>query len=250
MRWGAALTLSLITHPLIMILLLQTNVFGVEAVAHVLSPIPPDFPEVLRVCADPVLEGDVAWAAGEWNRALASYGLRLRLEPVGEDCAVYVQSSDVPLGGLGENRLAGGMIDIKPKNWTLGTVVSPEEIRFSMLDIRLTVWGTENVALRRGIILHELGHALLLSHLVDFRGTGPRPVMLEDIHLANPPESVTELDAYLAWLTHSYCRDKACPLMHVRVQNAPASAVVATAVSAGVALTLMVADFGRVRRKA
>ena len=251
MRGETALILSLITHPPIMILLLQTNALGVEAVAHINPLMPPDLPEVLRVCADPSLEGDVAWAAGEWSRALASYGVRLRLESARDGCAAYVQSSDTPLGENLGGHIGIGTIEIKPKNWKPGMIAGPDDMRFSNLDvIKVTVWNTDNARLRRGAILHELGHVLFLSHLVDFRGIGPRPVMLDRMDPGNPPESVTELDAYFAWLTHSYCRDKACPLMHVRMSNALASAAVATAVSAGVALTLMVADFGRVRRKA
>jgi hypothetical protein len=251
MRLETALILSLIAHPPVLVILLQTNALGVEAVAYVSSLMPPDFPEVLRICADPSLEGDVGWAVGEWNRALAPYDIGMRFELVRDGCTAYVQPSDRPLGETGEGDVAIGTIEIKPKNWTPGMIAGPEDMRFSKLDvIKVIVWNTDNMRLRRAAILHELGHVLFLTHLVDFRGIGPKPVMLDRLDRDNPPESVTELDAYLAWLTHSFCRGKACPLMYVRMPNAPASAAAATMVSAAVMVTLVVVDFGRVRRQA
>jgi hypothetical protein len=250
MRLEKALTLSLVTHPFILALLLQTNVLGSEAVVQV-DMVPLDIPDVLRVCSDPSLEYEVIWAVGEWNRALESYGVRLRLEPAREGCAAYIQPSNTPPGKTLEGDIGIATIDIKPKNWTPGTIIPADEIRFSMFDVmNVTIWNTDNERLRRAAILHELGHVLFLTHLTDFRGFGPKPVMLDLLDPDNPPESVTELDAYLAWFTHSFCKDKACPLTLVKVPNPHVSAAVATAASAAIAAVLAVVDLGRVRKQA
>ena len=245
-----AVTVSTITYSLVFAVLQAAGVLGTEAYLEVANyPIPPDTPSLFIICPEPPLEEDVRWAAGEWNKAFERYSVPLRMEVAADRCTARVKSSDIPLEG--EEGEFGGLVEIPPKEGVITSEIPPEDIRFSMFgEIKVTVWNAEDVRLRRAVILHELGHVILLNHIRDYKGLGPKPVMLTELDTANPPESLTELDAQLAWLTHSFCRDKACGIFYVRIPNALASAIVATAVSAVVALACVVVDFGRVRRQA
>jgi hypothetical protein len=62
--------------------------------------------------------------------------------------------------------------------------------------------------------------------------------MAEELDVNNPTTYVTEMDAYLAWLTHSFCRQKACGLMYVKMPNPVAASAIASAASATLAVVL------------
>jgi hypothetical protein len=231
MELTKALITSLIAHPFLVVAMLMANFPGEEAVLHVGSTIvPPDTPNVFRVCPEKALEEDLTWAVDEWNRALKHYDVPVRMEVVDHDCIIRVKPSDKPLAGE-----FGGAVEISPKEG----VNTSEPIRFSMFkEILVTVWVADDPSLRRAIILHELGHALLLGHILDYKGPGPRPVMAVELDVNNPTTYVTEMDAYLAWLTHSFCRQKACGLMYVKMPNPVAASAIASAASATLAVVL------------
>ena len=235
MELGKALAASLVAHPFILLAILVANFPGEEAVMHVGDPILPDTPSMFRICPEPPLEEDVEWAVNEWNRAFKAYGVPIRLQVASDNCTARVKPTDSPLQGE-----FGGTVEVPPREGVDPSTVKPYEIRFWMLgEFQVTVWAAENAGLRRAIILHELGHVLFLGHIYDYRGFGPRPVMMDQIDPDNPTTQVTDMDAYLAWLKYSFCREKACGLIHVRMVNPVIGSSVAVSVSAAMAAVLV-----------
>ncbi|MEM4417310.1 MAG: hypothetical protein QXD32_04550 [Nitrososphaerota archaeon] len=223
------------------ILLLSTNLLGDEAYIQVENLVPPDTPQTFRICPEELIADDVSWAVGEWNRALALYGTPVKMEVGDANCTARIISVDSPLQGE-----SGGTIEI-PLREGVNTSQLTEQLRFWMLgEFKVTVWRAEDVRLRRAIILHELGHVLLLAHIVGFRGLGPKPVMLDNMDPNNPPTALTDLDAYHAWLAYSFCRERACGMLHVRMPNPLLTSLVATSTSAVVAAVLAGVGGGRV----
>lgn len=231
MRAGSAVAISIALYPLILTAMLAANFPGEEGSAVALKIGVEDFPATVRICPEEPLEEDVAWAVEEWNRAFKAYDTPLRMEVAADDCLARVKPTYTPLGGE-----FGGQMDWVPREGVNVSALNPEEVSFRMFEIQITVWAVEDRTLRRAIILHELGHAILLGHIEGYKGPGPRPVMSAEMSARNPTAKVTDMDAYYARFRHSpFCKTYGCGKIHIRMVNPVYASTIATLTSAGIA---------------
>jgi hypothetical protein len=224
MELEKALIISFMAYPFAYAVFMIIGVFGEEAYLEMPGyPLPSDTPNLFRICAEPGMNEDVLWAVEQWNKALTKHEVPVRMQVVSTDCIARVKPIEEPM--MGE---FGGTVVFSPKEGINASKIPPESIGFWVFgEIQVVVWNTENVSLRRAILLHELGHLLLLNHIRDYKGFGPKPIMSPELDIRNPPQSVTDFDAYMAWLRYSFCRDKACGTFYVKNPNPPAASIAA-----------------------